>query len=207
MDKRIQAIAKQLSSKKNERMIIGISGPGASGKTTFAKQLMAALDFEVNYLNTDPYIITDVRKYTRIEYAYEGQKQAYKMTACHPAAHNLLALRRDIEMMREGIDFKTIETHYSKSTQLTSDKTISIVEGMSVAFLDLDLFDSTIYLHVDGDTELERRLMRDVSERGRSAKHLRNSHVQRRMQYELFMHPLSKKFDLVIESSNREVNN
>lgn len=206
MDKRIQEIAEQLSSKQDERIIIGISGPGASGKTTFAKQLMASLDFEVNYLNTDPYIITDVRKYTRIEYDYEGKKYAYKMTACHPAAHNVLALKRDIEMIREGIDFKTIGTDYSESKQITSNKKISIVEGMSVAFLDLDLFDYTIYLHVDGETELKRRLNRDVSERGRSVEHLTNSHIQRRIQYDLFMHPLSGKFDLVINHTNQAVN-
>lgn len=200
METIIKEITKKLS-KHDGKMIIGISGPGASGKTTFAKKLRDSLTGEVNYLNTDPYIITDTRKYTQIEYDYENERHTYKMTACHPAAHNLLALKRDIEMIREDINFKTIGTDYSKSILITSDKKISIVEGMSVAFLDLEMFDLTIYLHVNGETELQRRFIRDVSERGRSVEHLNNSHFQRRMQYEIFMYPHSKKFDVVIDNS------
>ena len=199
-EKYIEGIAEKIH-KQNDKVLIGISGPGAAGKTTFAKKLIDSLDTEVNYLNTDPYIITDVRKYAKISYTYEKKNHMYKMTACHPVAHNLLVLTRDIEMLKEGFTFKTIGTDYAKSLVLSADNKINIVEGMSVAFLDLELFDFTIYLHVDGDVELARRMDRDVKDRGRSIEHLKNSHIERRIQYELFMHPMSKKFDLVIENS------
>lgn len=199
-EKYIEGIAEKIH-KQNDKVLIGISGPGAAGKTTFAKKLIDSLDTEVNYLNTDPYIITDVRKYAVISYTYEKKNHMYKMTACHPAAHNLLVLTRDIEMLKEGFTFKTIGTDYAKSLVLSADSKINIVEGMSVAFLDLELFDFTIYLHVNGDVELARRMDRDVKDRGRSIKHLKHSHIERRIQYELFMHPMSEKFDLVIENS------
>ena len=200
LEKYIEGIAEKIH-KQNDKVLIGISGPGAAGKTTFAKKLIDSLDTEVNYLNTDPYIITDVRKYVKISYTYEKKNHMYKMTACHPVAHNLLVLTRDIEMLKEGFTFKTIGTDYAKSMILSANNKINIVEGMSVAFLDLELFDFTIYLHVDGDVELARRMDRDVKDRGRSIKHLKHSHIERRIQYELFMHPMSKKFDLVIENS------
>ena len=199
-EKYIEGIAEKIH-KQNDKVLIGISGPGAAGKTTFAKKLIDSLDTEVNYLNTDPYIITDVRKYAKISYTYEKKNHMYKMTACHPVAHNLLVLTRDIEMLKEGFTFKTIGTDYAKSLVLSADNKINIVEGMSVAFLDLELFDFTIYLHVNGDVELARRTDRDVKDRGRSIKHLKHSHIERRIQYELFMHPMSEKFDLVIENS------
>lgn len=199
-EKYIEGIAEKIH-KQNDKVLIGISGPGAAGKTTFAKKLIDSLDTEVNYLNTDPYIITDVRKYAEISYTYEKKNHMYKMTACHPVAHNLLVLTRDIEMLKEGFTFKTIGTDYAKSLVLSADNKINIVEGMSVAFLDLELFDFTIYLHVNGDVELARRMDRDVKDRGRSIKHLKHSHIERRIQYELFMHPMSEKFDLVIENS------
>ena len=199
-EKYIEGIAEKIH-KQNDKVLIGISGPGAAGKTTFAKKLIDSLDTEVNYLNTDPYIITDVRKYVKISYTYEKKNHMYKMTACHPVAHNLLVLTRDIEMLKEGFTFKTIGTDYAKSMILSANNKINIVEGMSVSFLDLELFDFTIYLHVDGDVELARRMDRDVKDRGRSIEHLKHSHIERRIQYELFMHPMSEKFDLVIENS------
>lgn len=49
----------------DKKIIIGISGHGAAGKTTFAKKLIHALDKdEVNYLNTDPYIVNSDIYYT-----------------------------------------------------------------------------------------------------------------------------------------------
>lgn len=42
----------------DKNLIIGISGHGAAGKPTFAHMLMEDLKNDVNYLNTDPYIVS-----------------------------------------------------------------------------------------------------------------------------------------------------
>ncbi len=191
-----------LINNKDGKIIIGISGHGASGKTTFSNNLVKLLGNDVNYINTDPYIITDVRKYTTIDYEYNNENYSYKMTACHPAAHNLLALERDIMMIKEDLDFYTIDTHYLKRTLISSQNNINIVEGMSVAFLNPNLFDLTVYLYTDGETELIRRGVRDVSERGADFNYIKQSHEQRRIQYDLFMHTYHKNFDIVIKNSN-----
>ena len=75
---------------------------------------------------------------------------------------------------------------------------------MSVAFVNPDLFDLKIYLYTDGETEFQRRSVRDVSERGTSLNYLREPHEERRIQYELFMHPFYQNFDFVIKSTNEE---
>lgn len=100
MDKILNEIANLISSKE-KRITIGISGHGASGKTTFAHNLLKLLGHEkVNYMNTDPYIIgSHLRKYTVIDYEYNNERHRNKMTACHPSAHNISALERDIRMM------------------------------------------------------------------------------------------------------------
>jgi uridine kinase len=203
MDKVLNKIANLISS-EDKRVIIGISGHGASGKTTFAHNLLKLLGHEdVNYINTDPYIIgSHLRKYTIIDYEYKNEHHHDKMTACHPAAHNILALERDIRMMREGLDFYTIETNYLKSTLISSHNRVNIVEGMSVAFIDPNLFDLKVYLYTDGETELTRRSLRDVSERGTDINYLRKSHDERRIQYDLFMHPFHRNFDIVLKNSN-----
>jgi uridine kinase len=45
---------------------------------------------------------------------------------------------------------------------------------MTVAFTDPNLYDLKIYLYTDGETELMRRSIRDVSERGTDINYLEN---------------------------------
>ena len=201
MEEILNKIANKIKH-QTKPVLIGISGHGASGKITFSKELIARLKEDVNFLNTDPYIITDLRKYAQINYEYENTKHTYQMTACHPEAHNLLSLERDVKMLRNELDLYTIDTDYAPSTFLSSENKVNIVEGMSVAFLNPKIFDITIYLYTDGETEFDRRSIRDITERGRSMEHLEKSHVQRRIQYDLFMHFYSENFDVIIENSN-----
>lgn len=203
MDKLLQEIINWLRM-SNEKIVIGISGHGAAGKTTFANRLVNLLNQnEVNYINTDPYIVSsDIRKHAVIHYTYQNENHRYKMTACHPAAHHLAALERDIQMVRAGLDFYTIDTHYMKSKLISSENKVTIVEGMSAAFINPDLFDLKIYFYTDGETELMRRSSRDIAERGTDINYLRQSHEERRIQYEVFMHSYSQRFDIIIKTSD-----
>ncbi|MBG0961693.1 uridine kinase [Bacillus sp. SRB1LM] len=202
MDKLLQEIINWLRM-SDEKIVIGISGHGAAGKTTFANRLVNLLNQnEVNYINTDPYIVSsDIRKHAVIHYTYQNENHRYKMTACHPAAHHLAALERDIQMVRAGLDFYTIDTHYMKSKLISSKNKVTIVEGMSAAFINPDLFDLKIYFYTDGETELMRRSSRDIAERGADINYLRQSHEERRIQYEVFMHSYSQRFDIIIKTS------
>ncbi|MGG0132711.1 uridine kinase [Bacillus cereus group sp. BfR-BA-01422] len=203
MDKLLQEIINWLRM-SDEKIVIGISGHGAAGKTTFANRLVNLLNQnEVNYINTDPYIVSsDIRKHAVIHYTYQNENHRYKMTACHPAAHHLAALERDIQMVRAGLDFYTIDTHYMKSKLISSENKVTIVEGMSAAFINPDLFDLKIYFYTDGKTELMRRSSRDIAERGTDINYLRQSHEERRIQYEVFMHSYSQRFDIIIKTSD-----
>ncbi len=206
MDKLLQEIVNWLRM-SDEQIVIGISGHGAAGKTTFANRLVNLLNQnEINYINTDPYIVSsDIRKHAVIHYTYQNENHRYKMTACHPAAHHLTALERDIQMVRAGLDFYTIDTHYMKSKLISSKNKVTIVEGMSAAFINPDLFDLKIYFYTNGETELMRRSSRDIAERGADINYLRQSHEERRIQYEVFMHPYSKRFDIIIKTSDETI--
>ncbi|MDM5230784.1 uridine kinase family protein [Lysinibacillus pakistanensis] len=203
MDRLLQDIITWIK-KKDRSIVIGVSGHGAAGKTTFANKLIDHLNqSEVNYINTDPYIVSsNIRKHTIINYTFRNEHHHFKMTACHPAAHHLPSLERDIQMVREGLDLLTIDTHYMKSALISSKTKITIVEGMSVAFINPKLFDLKIYFYTDGDTELKRRSGRDILERGTNIDYLRQSHEERRIQYELFMHSFRQHFDIIVKTSN-----
>ncbi|WRP07238.1 phosphoribulokinase [Rossellomorea aquimaris] len=203
MDKILQNIVNRIN-KMDGRMVIGISGHGASGKTTFAKKLLTLLEEKrVNYINTDPYIVnSNVRKHTYIQYEYDNEIHQSKMTACHPAAHHLFALDRDVKMVRGKMDFYTLDVPYERSQLISSQNNLTIVEGMSVAFSKPDLYDLKIYFYTDGETELMRRGIRDVSERGMDVEYLKRTHEERRIQYEVFMHPKHEQFDMVVKNSD-----
>ncbi|BCB04213.1 uridine kinase family protein [Bacillus sp. KH172YL63] len=203
MEKILHQIA-NLLRKQNEHMIIGVSGHGGSGKTTFVKNLLTELEgVNVNYINTDPYIVSShLRKHSSIQYEYNRETHQAKMTACHPDAHHLFALERDLKMVRERMPLYTMDVHYDRSRLITPENNITLVEGMSVAFCHPGLFDILIYFYTDGETELNRRGIRDVTERGMDIGYLRKTHDERRIQYDLFMHPLHKNFDIVVKNSN-----
>lgn len=206
MEKLLQELLRWIEE-ADKPIILGVSGHGAAGKTTFTDRLNDMLGRkEINYLNTDPYIVSStLRKHTLIDYTYQNENHRFKMTACHPAAHHLPSLERDIRMLKKGLDLYTIDTHWMKSELLASGKGITIVEGMSVAFIDPTLFDLKIYFYTDEETELARRSERDVSERGTDLNYLKQSHKERRIQYELFMHPYSKHFDIIIKATGKRV--
>ncbi|MGM8216362.1 uridine kinase family protein [Bacillaceae bacterium W0354] len=191
---------------KNDKIMIGISGHGAAGKTTFTDKLINALDDkDVNHLNTDPYIIgSNLRNHAPIKYKYKDEDHLYKMTACHPYAHHTSALERDVKMIRDGLDFYTIDTHYRKSERFDSQYRVNIIEGMTVAFVNPQLFDLKIYFYTDSETEFLRRSVRDINERGMDINFLKQSHEERRIQYELFMHPYHTHFDIVIKNSTED---
>jgi uridine kinase len=206
MDKLLQEIINWVK-RNDEKIVIGISGHGAAGKTTFANRIVNLLNQnEVNHMNTDPYIISsNLRKHAIIDYTFQNEIHRYKMTACHPSAHHLSSLERDVQMVRAGFDLYTLDTHDKKSELISSKNKVTILEGMSVAFINPELFDLKIYFYTDGETELMRRLYRDIMERGTDIHYLSQSHEERRIQYEVFMHPYSQHFDIIIKTSNKSM--
>lgn len=199
MERLINEIVQNVQTGK--RTLIAISGHGAAGKSTLAETLRDRFG-DINLLHTDPYIIdSQLRKQTILTYQHDGKTHHYKMTACHPAAHHLLSLERDVRMIREGIGFYTIDVSYLERTWIDPKKMITIIEGMSAAFLDLSSFDQSIYLYTDGETEFRRRANRDIQERGMEMDYLRASHDERRLQYELFMHPYRHHFQTIVNTS------
>lgn len=178
---------------------IGIYGHGASGKSSFAKELYQALNPQsVNLLETDPYITS----YRHLVVPKEATEQ--KVTACLPVAHELASLERDILALQNGMDLLTIEEPWKASEVLSGSKSILIVEGMSVAYLPKRLFDLTICFYTDDETELERRLARDTTVRKREVSFVRETHQIRREQYRRYYQETEKEADVLINQSRNQ---
>ena len=176
---------------------LGIYGHGASGKSTFAQELYQSLDAEkVNLLETDPYITSG----RHLVVPKETPDQ--KVTACLPVAHELASLQRDILALQAGMDVLTIEEPWKASEVLSGAKPILIVEGMSVGFLPKELFDKTICFYTDEETELKRRLARDMAVRNGDASFILASQQMRREQYLQYYKETESKTDILINQSN-----
>ena len=176
---------------------LGIYGHGASGKSTFAKELFQALDSEkVNLLETDPYITSN--RHLVVPKELPDQK----VTACLPVAHELASLQRDILALQAGMDVLTIEEPWKASEILSGSKPILIVEGMSVGFLPKELFDKTICFYTNEETELKRRLARDTTVRNGDASFILASQQMRREQYLQYYKETESKADILINQSN-----
>ena len=199
MNKRefINSLVSEIES--GEIKTLGIYGHGASGKSTFAQELYQALDSaKVNLLETDPYITSN----RHLVVPKESPDQ--KVTACLPVAHELVSLERDILTLKAGMDILTIEEPWKPSEVLSGSKPILIVEGMSVGFLPKELFDKTICFYTDAETELKRRLDRDTAVRKRDANFIRNTHKERREQYNRYYKETESRADILVDQSGNQ---
>lgn len=181
---------------------IRIYGHGASGKTVLARDLLALLDPErVNLLQTDTYMVPG--SYQDLVQLADASGQ--RVTASLPIAHELTSLTRDIQTLQRGMDLLSIDcSPWAPQTVLSGDKPILIVEGMSSAFLDKELFDISIACYTDSETELARRLVRDVAERGGVAENIRAGQAVRRQQYETYYQTFLDHADIVINQSRND---
>lgn len=201
MEKLIQAIIAFTNTRK--QTILRICGHGASGKTSFATALHQAYkDGQSQLIEADAYIISGQHsKDTFLQYDFQEKEDFYHITACHPARHELNGLKRDVAMLRRGMDVLTPDFPWLPEKHLRSHCPVTIVEGMTPTFLDSQLFDVSIFLYTDSDTELQRRLERDVAHRGRNPEFIQQTHDHRRRQYDLYMADYQSQFDIVINQS------
>ena len=199
-EKLLKRLTAYLSGDQNHTL--RIYGHGASGKSTFARKLQLALgEDRANLLETDPYVITG--EYRDLLSSKDFPHQ--KVTACLPAVHELGSLERDICALQSGLDILTIGTAWSSSLRLSARKPILIVEGMSAAFLPESLFDLSLCFYTEDQTELERRLARDVAVRERRPEWIEQTHLARREQYRHFYQPYLAAADLVICQSDNSI--
>lgn len=185
----------------DQRHTVRIFGHGGAGKATFAKELLEILPSDkVNLLETDPYIINGELRQLVSPKAFPNQK----VTASMPISHELNSLKRDITALQMGMDILTIDEPWAPSRILKGSKPILIIEGMSAGFLDKTLFDLSIALVTDEETELNRRLERDTKVRGRQTDFVLQTHLARRQQYETYYKSREDSADIIMSQIEQQ---
>ncbi len=166
--------------------IIGIAGGTGSGKTTFVNKIVNDLPLaEVAIISQDAYY-KDLKD--------RNQSEQLKTNFDHPNAIDFDLLVAHLKDLKEG---KAIEQpvysfiSHSRTEDTTSiyPKKVLLVEGILIFSNPKlrDLLNVKIFLEVDPDERLIRRLKRDISERGRDMDEVLN-------RYQTTLKPMHEQF-------------
>ena len=183
-------------------IIICITGASGSGKTTFAKELISALPKDkITLISQDSYY-KDLNHLT----IQERSSQNFD----HPNALDLDLLKKHLITLKNGEEITQPIYDFNTHSRISSTKTIHpkeiiIVEGTLAVSKKMlhQLYDIIIYIDQDQNTCLERRIKRDIAERGRTRKCVieqYNSTVK--PMFEKFIYPCREIAHEIIPGSN-----
>jgi uridine kinase len=185
--------------KPSDRMkphIIGITGPSSSGKTELARQLARKLP-GTSIVSLDSY-------YRGMEEI--GLEARKKANFDHPDALDWPLLRQHLESMSAGQSFDEPVYSFADYARTAETRRIEpsefvIVEGLFVFhWTELRaLLDTKVYVETDPGVCFNRRLKRDVAERGRTPESVCEQYQRTvRPSAEWFVVPTRKFADLVV---------
>jgi uridine kinase len=151
--------------KKLDYMIIGICGGSGSGKTTLLKRLCKQLEqYQPSIFSMDNY-------YLPIEKQQRDENNQVNFDL--PTALDRKKLVHDLQMLQNGHSVELCEYHFNappdRITLLTIHPSkIIIVEGLFLFHYEeiRELLDFSIFMEVDPEIQLDRRLYRDQDTRG-----------------------------------------
>ena len=146
-------------------IIIGICGASGSGKSTLAKEIKASLDCDTVIIGQDCYYI---------DQSYKPFEERVTTDYDDPEIFDHDELLADMDAWAEGKPITRKGYDYANhcradSSELMNPPDVVILEGIHV-FHDprlMERMDLKVYMHVDPDMCLLRRMLRDTQERGR----------------------------------------
>ena len=183
-------------------IIVSITGASGSGKTTFAKELISVFPKnKITLISQDSY-------YKDLSHLTIQERSSQNFD--HPNALDLDLLKKHLITLKNGdkitqpiYDFNTHSR--INSTKIIYPREIIIVEGTLAVSKKIlyQLYDIIIYIDQDQNTCLERRIKRDITERGRSRKCVieqYNSTVK--PMFEKFIYPCRKLAHEIVPGNN-----
>ena len=177
-------------------LVIGIAGGTGSGKTTLMNNIIEKFSENVTVLSHDNYY----RRHDELTY-----EERCKLNYDEPAALETDLMARHLDKLRQGeaIDCPVYDfTQHNRSDETVriAPRKVIIVEGILIfENRELrDLMDVRIFVDTDADVRLCRRILRDVSERGRSLESVLSQYQTTvKPMHEMYVEP-SKKFANII---------
>ena len=178
-------------------LIIGICGASGSGKSTLAKALAEKVNKTCIYLKQDSYYKDhpDMTYEERVHINYD-EPEAFE--------HDLLL--SDLRALKQGMSITRKDYDYTQharcdSMDIIEPAEVVLLEGIHVFFDPLvrDILDFKIYIQVDPDVCLLRRVKRDIRDRGRSVESVYNQYLNTvKPMYEKHIRNYVEHADLIV---------
>jgi uridine kinase len=188
-------------------LIIGIYGGTGSGKTTIVNMIAS------HFSSNDIEIISQDSYYKdNSDISYEDR---CKLNFDHPDAIDFNLLHKHLKNLRKGetveqpiYDFK-IHNRLKKTIQIKPKK-ILILEGILImCHAEIrSIFDLKIFINANSKTRMERRIKRDIAERGRSRDEVLKRYIETlKPMHEKFIEPSKIYANYIIENQfNNKLN-
>ena len=202
----IQKFSNRLISNPEKKIMIGITGESASGKSTICKSIadvIAHYGMPVTILTTDNYFndISDlIVKYGSFDSLRDN---GYDIDS--PENFQLDILKEDLENISKGEDIYSPEYQINgtgisipKAKFIPSNKLI-IVEGMASMYKDIkDIFDIKVYVETDINVRRERFLTRAYTERNQDLENAKKHWEYILGAGEKYVKPARKDADIIL---------
>jgi uridine kinase len=181
-----------------QAIIIGISGPSASGKSLLANTI-------VNELGSDQVVVISEDSYYK-DHSHLPFAEREKINFDHPDAFDHALLCDHLRKLQQGKSVEIPIYSHSKHIRIPETRSVGkhaiiVLEGI-LLFTDQklrDLMDIRIFMSAPLDVCLSRRLMRDVVERHRSFESVLHQYEATvRPMYLQFIEPSSRYADLIV---------
>ncbi len=172
----ISRFTKRLINNPTKRLLVGITGESASGKSTICaeiKNTIGQFSMPVSVLSTDNYfndISGLIKKYGSFDNLTDN---GYDIDA--PESFQLSLLRKDLETLSRGESIMAPKyvpngtgVSIPHAQEVKSDKII-VVEGIATMYEEVrDVFDVKIYIETENDIRRERFIKRAITERNQN---------------------------------------
>ena len=179
---------------------IGVYGGTGSGKTTIVAQIVSEFPTsEIQVISQDSYYKdnSDISFEERCALNFD-----------HPDAIDFELLCKHIRALKNGETIAqpiySFKTHNrTGETVSVSPKKILIVEGILILNYPKlrSMFDLKVYVDANSDMRMERRVSRDISERGRTPEEVLSRYIKTlKPMHQQFIEPMKVHADVVIEN-------
>lgn len=176
---------------------IGIAGGTGSGKSTLSSKLILELgEHNVTVISQDWYYH---------DHSYLSQEEREEINFDHPKAIDYQLMYTHLIQLKKGVQVQLPQYDFSTHTRknevaIIFPKKIIIVEGTLLLFDERvrDILDLRIFLDIEPDLRILRRIIRDTTERGRTIQSIYKQYLKTvKPMHDIYVEPTKAYADFI----------